>query len=309
MEKIIIFLFISAVVINGSAIDSLNKTTPTKTNTFWYSLNQTDSLHIPLYKKYSLTKNYIFNQAILGGFRGIAIGFLSGGGIGLLYDSQKDLIFIPTSLVLGIICGQIAFVSGTGFGIVRGVWYNRLEKSSTYFHTRRMQFGYQYCLTTFAPIKPNGLIRFKMIDWPVGWYLIFRPLSNNIFIPDKIEIGIEQDWWGQGDYGELELHRAEIRSRFNLYNKNLLTVYISAGLGYEWGHEVQYLKSDVVTNPIDCPFLRMYTGSEINLFDLIFADVAASFEPIGPYYFTKNKKYYPYVQNFQISISFGTYIF
>lgn len=88
--------------------------------------------------------------------------------------------------------------------------------------------------------------------------------------------------------------------------------YWSIGAGYCWGEEIdQRWQSPYTTEEYDIisPLVRIYAGSELNVFDFFYGDLKIGYEIIGPYHFAHNNKNYPYAQNITIGLSLGTFIF
>ncbi len=144
--------------------------------------------------------------------------------------------------------------------------------------------------------------------------LVYRTLTQNVFVPDNVSLGYYHDWWGRHSdysvthYGRLKLKRIESRIRYDLINLKLLVPYWAAGIGYSWGLEIEEAQGRNEYN-IKSPVLRGYIGSELNLFDFCYADFKIGYEMIGPYFFLNHKEYFPYVHNFVVSFSVGTIIF
>jgi len=288
-----------------------------KKSTFFYTTAPIDSIHIPLYEKYPFTKNYLINQTILGEYRGAIIGTMIGAGIGFIDDQVSDYIYpiIPSTLLLGIVGVIIGAGTGTITGLIRGAVYNKKYKNYNDFHTRRMNIGCKYNLATFAPFtRINGYVRTNEF---LGWHIIYRPLSYKPGVPDKIEIGFDLDKWGNSLLQDkpgvfLKMYKAEAKLRYDFKNYRLVTTYWAAGLGYQWWHEEGYRTfsdSTPVSYTKGIPCVRLYAGTELNLFDLVSVDAALAYEPIGAYLYSNNRKYLPYIQNFQLCFSFDIYAF
>ncbi len=274
-----------------------------------------DSLLIPTYECYPVTRNYVFNQTVISTQRWATIGMIAGGAIGALFDSNKKMIFIPKAFIFGLAGMGIGTVSGIPIGIVKGLQLQRIKKNNPLHHTYRCRFGYEYNFFEFGLITNNKSIA-RMHRNPC-FSIVYRPLQRTTLLPSKISLGFFSDWWGRGSdyevssYGRLYVYKTEAIVHYNFAAKRLVIPYWAVGIGYAWGHETEDLQDSTGMNEhrIASPVLRGYVGCEFNVFDFAYMDLKLGYEAIGPYLAAHNKQYYPYGQNMLLGISFGTYIF
>lgn len=292
-----------------------------------------DTLKIPLYEQYKVTSNYHLSQPFVNIFRWTTVGIFTGASIGGIMDAhEQDYIFIPSTVIAGGIGMGTGFFLGTVVGVLSGFTHEDKKADKQGYHVRRCRFGYDVQLFTRSPILNNVVARYEdqnLIGGP-DITIVYRTLTHNVFVPDNVSLGYFHDWWGRhsdysvSHYGRLKLKRIESRIRYDIINLKLLIPYWSVGLGYSWGLETEEIQEpyfDPIFNrpdskliarneyDIKSPILRGYIGSEFNLFDFCYADFKIGYEMIGPYLFLNHKEYFPYVHNFLISFSIGTFIF
>lgn len=276
-----------------------------------------DSLRIPTYECYPVTRNYVFNQTVIATQRWATIGMIAGGTIGAIIDFNAKSFFIPNTFIIGLAGMGLGTVSGIPIGIVKGLQLQRIKKSNPLHHAYRCRFGYEYNFFEFGLIPDNKST--TRMHRNSCFSIVYRPLQQNALLPSKISLGFFSDWWGRGSdyevssYGRLYVYKTEAIVHYNFAAKRLVFPYWAVGIGYAWGHETEDLQEidslGMNEYRIASPVLRGYVGCEINVFDFAYMDLKLGYEAIGPYLAAHNKQYYPYGQNVLLGISFGTYIF
>jgi hypothetical protein len=112
----------------------------------------------------------------------------------------------------------------------------------------------------------------------------------------------------------MTMYRIEAVVHYAIAENKIVSPYWAAGIGGSWNDEFETypgisLETSRHPNGFFSPVIRGYIGSELNIFDFIYADVNVGYEMVGPYLFAENKKYFPYLENVIFGFSLGTYVF
>lgn len=281
-----------------------------------------DSASIPLYLRCCVTRVPLFHRPIKQAFRGTTIGAAVGIVAGLIVDVRRQEVFIPSAVIFGVLGSGAGLLSGTTVGIIQGIRLRNLPASEYPVRFKRCRFGYEYSFVSISPPSPEPhTMRAKGAE-EFGMRLLYRPLSPEERIPDKMSIGFfTERWHGEGNYdgercGWAFLYRVEATARYDLVDRNVAVPYWGAGAGYAWGYQRSgtYESGDfgcncLNENQVRAPVLRAYFGSEFNCLDFFHADLNLGYELIGPYLSLRHKEIFPYWQNLLMELSFGMYLF
>jgi hypothetical protein len=278
-----------------------------------------------LYAQYNWSKKYFVNQPITNVFRWTAVFTVAGLSIGHLIFLIADYpYFLISPQLYGSMIGlAIGGVTGLSIGFSKGLHYYKRGKKDMETPIKKCRLGYMFSIEN-APFdgslknkKFKGMLRGDS-DTGVDFFIIYRTLSYNRFIPDKVECGWGTFDWGRGssDYSKIpyymwsEFYKVELNTLYSPFIRPFYSLNFGLGMGYCWGEErVRYDEYTKKKKKIQSVFFKVITEIEFNFFDFFFNSISINYEPIGIYQQFMDNKHYPYIQNLTFRVTAGAYIF
>lgn len=255
---------------------------------------------IPLYQDFRFIEDYRFNHSIQGALRWGTISPLVGAALGMMLirgeDTDGGLIGFAAGFPVGVPLGAaLGYFDGRGLG--------QRQARDSRFHARRLRIGHE--LEAGSGLG-SGYQK-------TGFALAYRLPSAEAWSPDEIQLAFGFATRNEDATGpkakRVDEDRYGLRFLKSLRD-GVFNPYLGATVGYADGIGYNQVPDHGdKTYAYRSPFVDVLVGLKVNLFDLAHLKAQASYEPYGPWYPMRRDGDYPYRNNVQWNLAFGTCIF